>query len=64
MQKSVLAHEASIAAGAQGKFWEMHNLLLANQGRLRQEELRDFARGLGLDLGHSSKPSPPTHTHP
>jgi hypothetical protein len=42
----------------------MHNLLLANQGRLRQEELRDFARGLGLDLGHSSKPSPPTHTHP
>jgi len=28
---SVLAHEAAIAAGAQGKFWEMHDLLFGTR---------------------------------
>jgi len=43
------AAEASEAAGAQGHFWEMHDLLLAHQGELGPQELVDYARGLNLD---------------
>jgi len=45
-----LAHEAALAAREQGKFWEMHDLLLSNQGRLMREDLMSYARQLGLDL--------------
>jgi Na+/H+ antiporter NhaA len=45
-----LAAEASEAATAQGKFWEMHDQLLDHQGELRPRDLRDYAAGLGLDL--------------
>ena len=45
-----LAAEASEAATAQGKFWEMHDQLLDHQGELRPRDLRDYAEGLGLDL--------------
>lgn len=41
---------AAEAAGRQGKFWEMHNLLFANQHALRAEHLRGYAEELGLDL--------------
>jgi Na+/H+ antiporter NhaA len=44
-----LAAEASEAAGAQGKFWEMHDLLLARQDRLRATDLLQYADELGLD---------------
>jgi Na+/H+ antiporter NhaA len=43
------AAEAAEAAGAQGKFWEMHDTLLANQDELRPFELVRHAKGLGLD---------------
>jgi Na+/H+ antiporter NhaA len=45
-----LAAEASEAAGAQGRFWEMHDLLLANQDALRPSDLLGYAEELGLDL--------------
>ena len=45
-----LAHEAAVEAGRQGKFWEMHDLLFANQGQLQPEHLTGYARTLGLDV--------------
>ena len=47
---SFLAHEAALAAGAQGKFWEMHDILFENQTRLSRADLIGYARQLGLDL--------------
>jgi Na+/H+ antiporter NhaA len=45
-----LAAEASEAAAAQGRFWEMHDLLLDHQGELSPWQLRGYAGQLGLDL--------------
>jgi Na+/H+ antiporter NhaA len=45
-----LAAEASEAAGDQGAFWEMHDLLLDNQHALRPEDLVGYAEQLGLDI--------------
>jgi Na+/H+ antiporter NhaA len=44
------AAEAAEAAGAQGRFWEMHDVLLANQDALRPLELARYANDAGLDL--------------
>jgi Na+/H+ antiporter NhaA len=44
-----LAAEGSEAAGKQGKFWEMHDELLAHQGALTDEDLVRYAGDLGLD---------------
>lgn len=44
-----LAAEAAEAAAAQGRFWEMHDLLLDHQDQLRIADLLDHARTLGLD---------------
>jgi protein-disulfide isomerase len=44
------AAEASEAANAQGKFWEMHDVLFENQPRLDPPHLAIFAEELGLDL--------------
>jgi protein-disulfide isomerase len=43
------AAEAAEAAGAQGQFWPMHDLLFANHPALEDEDLLAFARALGLD---------------
>ena len=45
-----IAAEASEAAAAQGKFWEMYDLLLSHQGDLRPRDLVGYARELGLDV--------------
>jgi protein-disulfide isomerase len=45
-----LAAEASEAAAAQGRFWEMHDLLLANQDALEPRHLVGYAEQLGLDV--------------
>jgi Na+/H+ antiporter NhaA len=45
-----LAAEASEAAAAQGRFWEMHDQLLDHQGELRPRDLHGYAARLGLDL--------------
>ena len=44
-----LAAEAAEAAAAQGRFWEMHDLLIAHQDALLLPHLRTYARELGLD---------------
>src|SRR6266446_8219791 len=45
-----LAAEAAEAAGAQGKFWPMHDLLFENQQHLKANHLRAHAQRLELDL--------------
>ncbi|SFB93217.1 Na+/H+ antiporter NhaA [Nocardioides terrae] len=45
-----LAAEASEAAGAQGRFWEMHDRLIDHQDQLEPRDLLDHARALGLDV--------------
>jgi Na+/H+ antiporter NhaA/predicted DsbA family dithiol-disulfide isomerase len=45
-----LAAEAAEAAGAQGKFWEMHDRLLENQDALQPRDLLRHAEELGLDV--------------
>ena len=42
---------AAEAAGAQGKFWPMHDLLFGNQQHLKLKQLRDYAAKLELDMG-------------
>jgi Na+/H+ antiporter NhaA len=44
-----LAAEAAEAAGAQGKFWEMHDLLMDHQGALTTRDLVGYASELALD---------------
>jgi protein-disulfide isomerase len=41
---------AAEAAGAQGRFWEMHDLLFTHQDRLAPRDLLVLARSLDLDL--------------
>ena len=44
------AAEAAEAAAAQGKFWEMHDMLYENQDALEDEDLVRYARALNLDV--------------
>lgn len=44
------AAEAALAANAQGKFWEYHDRLFANQKELDREGLEKQAQELGLDM--------------
>jgi protein-disulfide isomerase len=46
-----LASEAALAAGAQGKFWEMHDKLFSNQKQLKRANIDGYAKELGLDMG-------------
>jgi protein-disulfide isomerase len=41
---------AAEAAGLQGRFWEMHDSLFSDQGRLEDPHLWERARALGLNL--------------
>jgi protein-disulfide isomerase len=43
------AAEVAEAAGAQGKFWQMHDLLYQRQAALGDDDLVRYARELGLD---------------
>jgi protein-disulfide isomerase len=47
---SPLAHAAAMAAERQGKFWEMHDLIFANQHNLKRDVLLADARSLNLDM--------------
>ena len=49
-----LAAEATEAAAAQGTFWEMHDLLIANQDQLTMPDIMRFADSLGLDIDRFS----------
>jgi len=48
--RAQLAAEAAEAAGDQGAFWEMHDLLLDHQDRLGPGDLVGYAEQLGLDV--------------
>jgi protein-disulfide isomerase len=43
------AAEAAEAAGAQGKFWQMHDILYENQQQLAMPYLVQYAEVIGLD---------------
>jgi Na+/H+ antiporter NhaA len=45
-----IAAEAAEAAGAQGKFWEMHEALIGHQDALRPIDLARYAEALSLDV--------------
>ncbi len=45
-----LAAEAAEVAGEYGRFWEMHNRLFRDQGRLQLEDLVGHAASLGIDV--------------
>jgi len=49
------AHLASAAAERQGRFWEFHDRLFANQGQLKLDDLKRHARALGLDMNRFEK---------
>jgi Na+:H+ antiporter, NhaA family len=44
------AAEAAEAAGAQDRFWEMHDRLFSHQHKLSDAELRNHAAAIGLDV--------------
>jgi protein-disulfide isomerase len=44
-----LAAEASEAAAAQGRFWDMHGRLFEHQNQLDRVSLSEHARAIGLD---------------
>jgi protein-disulfide isomerase len=47
---ALMAAEAAEIAGAQGKFWEMHDLLFEHQTHLRAKDLQRYAEQLNLDM--------------
>jgi protein-disulfide isomerase len=44
------AHEAARAAGEQGRFWEMHDLIFSRPYVLHRAMFEKYAAGLGLDM--------------
>ncbi len=47
---SKIAAEASLAARDQGKYWEMHEMLLTRSPKLDRDSLISYAQELGLDV--------------
>lgn len=47
---ALFAAQAAEAAGAQGKFWPMHDLLFDNQLHLKPQQVRGYAEQLQLDM--------------
>ena len=41
---------AALAASKQGKFWEMHSRLFANQEQLSDAKMVEIAKEIGLDM--------------
>src|SRR5436190_1942977 len=48
--RAQIAAEAAEAAHKQGRFWDMHDLLLEHQDALRPKDLMVYAEELGLDM--------------
>ena len=47
-----LAAEASLAAQAQGKFWDLHDKMYANFRSISRAHVEAWAAGLGIDMHH------------
>ena len=48
-KNSFIAAEAAQCANEQGQFWEYHDILFENQERLEKENLKSYAKELGLN---------------
>jgi len=48
--QAALAAEASLAAQAQGKFWELHDKMYANFRTLSEAHIMGWAKDIGLDV--------------
>jgi len=48
------AAEAAACAAGQGKFWEYHDRLFENQGKLSDADLKEHAKAVGLDTAKFS----------
>jgi len=55
--KAPAAHAAAEAAHRQGKFWEMHDKIFANQRQLTKAKYVEYATELGLDVEKFKKDS-------
>lgn len=44
------AAKAALAAGKQGKYWELHSALFSHEGKVTREVVDEAAKSLGLDL--------------
>ena len=49
-QYALGAARAAVAAGKQGKFWEMHDIMYQNQDALAPDKLAEYAGQIGLDV--------------
>ncbi|RPH54627.1 MAG: DsbA family protein [Lysobacterales bacterium] len=56
------AAEASECAAAEGRFWELHQLLFDNQHALEADDLRGHAQRIGLDMARYTR-AMTDHTH-
>ncbi len=54
-QQAMPAAKAALAAGKQGKFWEMHDALFNNQDKLADDFYKVKAKELGLDIAKFEK---------
>jgi protein-disulfide isomerase len=54
-EKAQDAHQASEAARLQGKFWEMHDKIFAEQRAMSPEKYVEYAGEIGLDLDRFKK---------
>src|SRR6476660_8351667 len=50
-----LAAQAAEAAAAQGRFWEMHDLLFEHQDALQVADLVSYAESIGLDTAQFAR---------
>ncbi len=55
--KAPAAHAAAEAAHRQGKFWEMHDMIFANQREMSEAKYVEYATELGLDVDKFKKDS-------
>lgn len=49
-KRALPAAQACVAAGLQGKFWEMHDLIFGNPQNLEDQDFKAHAQKLGLDV--------------
>jgi protein-disulfide isomerase len=54
-KKAHLTAQASLAANAQGKFWEFHDKVFANQKSIERADLEKYAEEIGLDMAKFKK---------
>ena len=47
--------KAAVAAGKQGKFWEMHDIIFKNNRELSYDKLKEYAGQVGLDVARWEK---------